>query len=125
VEDYIKNNLQNEDPTLIVPETLKKLEEAIGHDGMTKVVSAYLREMPKAEESMNSYLSQKNISEIHKIGHKNKSASLTVGANGLAKLYSRLEDAEEVESAADLQRQIQKASVAVAAKLSEQVAPLQ
>lgn len=100
-------------------ETLKKLEASVGYQGMAKVIQSYLGDLPVAEESIDQFLLQKNLLELRKIAHHNKSASQSVGANGLADLFTKLEKTEEIETAAELNKKIHLASAAVKSKLIE------
>lgn len=106
-------------------EVLKNLEATIGYQGMAKVVQSYLGELPKAEETIEQLILEKKLDEIHKVGHKNKSSSLTVGAKGLANLFIKLEKAEQVEIAAGLNKEIKLAHQSVKNKLLEHLTHLQ
>lgn len=106
-------------------DVLKKLEQTIGYEGMAKVIQSYLCELPKEEKVIKQFILEKNLDEIHKIGHKNKSSSLTVGAKGLANLFMKLEKAEEIETAAELNKEIELAHQTVKTKLLEQLTHIQ
>ena len=92
---------------------------------MEKVVQSYLGELPKAEETIDQLILDKNLDEIHKVGHKNKSSSLTVGAKGLANLFVKIEKAERLEVAAELNNEIKLAYQTVKNKLLEHLTHVQ
>lgn len=113
------------DVDIVSLEILKKLEATIGKQGMEKVVQSYLGELPKAEEMIDQLILDKNLDEIHKVGHKNKSSSLTVGAKGLANLFVKIEKAEQLEVAAELNKEIKLAHQTVKNKLLEHLTHVQ
>ena len=105
----------------ISTETLQNLSGIIGHEGMTKIVQSFLTELPKAEESINKLLLQENLDEIHKIGHHSKSSSQTVGAEGLADLFNKLEQTDTIETAIELKTKINQEAKNVVSKLQNQL----
>ena len=115
------NTLEQNTVTDLAEETLKELESSIGHQGMVKVVKSFLDDLPKTAASINNFLMQKNLTEIHKIGHRNKSPALCVGAKGLAGLFLKLEKIEKIEAAAELNKEIELAAAAVASKLNQRL----
>lgn len=87
-------------------EALYYLSTNIGRSGLQRVVHLFLNDLARSEEYLNQLLQQKNLDEIHKVGHRNKTPSRTVGANGLADLFAELEKTDNMESALELNSKI-------------------
>lgn len=125
-------NLANDLNTFLKPkydivslEALKNLETNIGNEGASKVVHSFLGELGRVEDVVGQLIKDKRLDELHKIGHKNKSSSLTVGANGLAKLFSNLEKSERIEIADELTKELKLAHQSVKNKLLEHLTHIQ
>lgn len=108
----------------ISEDLLQKLELSIGHQGMTRVVQAFLDDLPKTEQSLDQFLINNDLESIHRIGHRCKSASLTVGAKGLAKIFKSLENEKNIDNAYRLKEEISLASNKLKTKFSEHLSQL-
>lgn len=60
---------------------------SIRSEGANRVVHSYLSDLEKVEDSINYYLTKKNITEINKIGHRYNTISETFGAVFLVDLF--------------------------------------
>lgn len=104
--------------------SLEKIEENIGPQEKIKVIKSYIQELPKLEQSIDSFLAQNNIEGLHEIGHFFKASSELVGANKLANLCFRLEVVQRIDEAEEIYEEIKKTSTHVSKDLSDHIANL-
>lgn len=100
---------------------LKNLTHTIGHEGMNKIVQSYLAELPKIEASINKLIDEKNLEELHKLGHRCKSSSQSVGANELANLFKELEETPQLGDALVINTKINSEVKMALKNLNEQI----
>lgn len=109
------------EPESFSGETLEKLETSIGHEGMSKVVQAFLDDLPTSEQKLDQSLKVNDLEAIHNIGHRFKSASHAVGAKGLADLFKKLEKTENIEEVYEIKSIIHSVSANLQTKLTEHI----
>jgi signal transduction histidine kinase/CheY-like chemotaxis protein len=117
--DLLKIFAENNSENPVASEALKTLAASIGHDGATKVVKSFIDELTKTRELINQLLIKKDLNEIHEVGHRNKSSSLTVGAQTLADIFIQLEKIDNIEAAAELNIKLNLEIDIVQAKLQD------
>lgn len=109
------------EPESLSGEILEKLETSIGHEGMSKVVQAFLDDLPLSEQKLEQSLKVNDLEAIHNLGHRFKSASQTVGAKGLANLFKKLEKTENIEEVYEIKNIIHSVSANLETKLTEHI----
>jgi signal transduction histidine kinase/CheY-like chemotaxis protein/HPt (histidine-containing phosphotransfer) domain-containing protein len=109
----------NKNQDIVSLEVIDNLETVIGVEGMSKVIKNYLDELPKAQESLDNSIKNNNLEEIHKIGHKNKSSSQTVGAKSLSQMFKELEKVNELELAREMSEKLKRVSAEVKKQLTD------
>lgn len=117
MDSSITNDNSQNQKSFPYEETIEKLKETIGLEATMKILNSFVNDSSKSLESIDHFLSLSDLSEIHKIGHRNKSSASIVGANGLADLFTKLETAENIEVANELNKQIKHESLEVSSKI--------
>ncbi|MBY0384941.1 response regulator, partial [bacterium] len=77
-------------------ETLKKLSSSIGIQPTKKIVSIFIKTL---DDLVQCVQNEENLETLHRLGHKYKSSTQTVGALHLFELCKSLESAESLEKA--------------------------
>jgi signal transduction histidine kinase/CheY-like chemotaxis protein/HPt (histidine-containing phosphotransfer) domain-containing protein len=120
----LKNNLLF-DPAFILDETINQLKASIGAVGTSRVLQSFLEDLPKSEQSIEQSLQQNDLDSLHRIGHRYKSSSLTVGAKGLSSIFKKLEKTQNIENVSELKDQIHSALPVLKTKIAEHIQHLQ
>lgn len=81
-------------PSYISESVLKRLTTTIGAAGCSKVIEAFLTGFTEMQQQLVDPDLKSNLDKIHKLGHRYKSSTETVGAIGLSNLFKQLEHTE-------------------------------
>ena len=107
------------EPAQVSIKKLDDLASKIGEEGKTKVVRAFLGTLPELRESLDRGVAEKNVEQLHRLGHKFKSSTMTVGAEGLTYLLKRLENTSQIENLQELASAIKDSSHQIESKFSQ------
>lgn len=76
---------------------LEMLDETVGVDGRKKIVRAFLSTTDEFRKSFDSALNSKNLTDLHRLGHRFKSSALSVGGEKFGAMCSKIEQSESCE----------------------------
>lgn len=86
-------------PNYIADDVLKKLGHVLGFTGRSKVILAFLSGINEMLELLSDKDLNNDIEKIHRLGHKYRTSTETVGALGLSYLFKQLEKTADLNQA--------------------------
>lgn len=93
-------------PNYICTETLNDLEHAIGVQGKSKVIKAFLSGKDELKKILTEFIQSPDLDKIKQTAHRYKSSSEVVGGKGLGYLFKRLEKTNSVSLALTITEKI-------------------